>query len=464
LAARYIKVNVDNTTTRLAALACTLHYSDLSPSALHEAERRFFDSIACLFGGYDSEPARIARDLASESSGKASARIIGSGLATTMEMATFANTTAVRYLDYNDAYIAQGSGHPSDMLPALLAVADAHRLRGRALLLAFAASYEVFAAIADTVHLRQRGWDQGVAIVLGSAAGTGLLLGLNQEQLGHALSIAITSNIATRQTRSGELSMWKGCATAASSRAGVFAALLAQRGMTGPDAAFEGRHGVWETVTGPFAVADRISGEPFAIERSNLKAFPTEYHSQAPLWLIEKLRPRVSIDNIEGIHVRTYHMAWSEIGSEPEKWRPRTRETADHSLPYLLAHALRHGNISLAAFEQHKLDDSETHALMDRITIVEVPEFTQRFPKEIMTEIEITMRDGTRFLEQATYPRGHVRNPMSDSEIEAKFDELCSPFLSTTRRKACLDFIRSLQQDVELDTLYDLTHIGDLQR
>jgi len=455
---------VDKTTVALAARVSALRFDDLSPSAIHEAERRIIDSIGCLFGGYGSEPACIARTLAAASSGSPPARVLGSSLPTTMEMAAFANTAALRYLDFNDTYIALGSGHPSDMLPAVLAVADAYRVRGRALLLAVAASYEVFAVIADTVHLRQRGWDQGVAIVLGSSAGTGKLLGLDETQLGHALAIAVTANIPTRQTRSAELSMWKGCATAAAARAGVFAALLAQLGMTGPSAAFEGRHGVWEQVTGPFEVASINARESFAIERSNLKAFPTEYHSQAPLWLVDKLGSRVDVEDIENIAVRTYHMAWSEIGSEPEKWRPRTRETADHSLPYLLADALRHGPVTLAAFDQERIGDPLTHRLMDRITISEEPAFTRRFPNEMVTEIEIATRDGKRLVEQARYPRGHVLNPMTDEELERKFGMLCSPYLPESRRKACLDVIRGLHEDLDIGLLFDVTNIGGDER
>ncbi len=111
--------------------------------------------------------------------------------------------------------------------------------------------------------------------------------------------------------------------------------------MTGPTAAFEGRHGLWEQVTGPFELGPLGGpGRPFAIERTNLKFVATEYHAQAPVALALALRDQVSVEEIESIEVRIYAMAHSEIGSEPAKWDPRTRETADHSLPYMLAVAL----------------------------------------------------------------------------------------------------------------------------
>src|SRR5262249_25059544 len=146
--------------------------------------------------------------------------------------------------------------------------------------------------------------------------------------------------------------MWKGCATAVAAKAGLFAAMLAREGMTGPSAAFEGRHGLWEQVTAPFTIGELGGrGVPFAIERTHFKFVATEYHAQAPIALALDLRTKVGVDEIESLEVRMYAMAHSEIGSEPAKWDPRTRETADHSLPYMLAVALREGRVTPASFE-----------------------------------------------------------------------------------------------------------------
>ncbi|RPI42107.1 MAG: MmgE/PrpD family protein, partial [Betaproteobacteria bacterium] len=342
---------MDSTTRTLASYVTALTYERLTPNAIHEAKRHLIDSIACLLGGYASEPAVIARRMADASTGRPAARVLGTGAPTSMEMATFANTVMLRYLDYNDTYVSVGSGHPSDMIAACLAVADAMGADGKQALLSIVAAYEVFGGLADQVPLRGRGWDQGVFVVLGAAAGAGLLLGLDTQQMGDALAIAITSSIPTRQTRAGELAMWKGCATAAAARSGVFAALLAKEGMTGPTAAFEGFNGVWDQVTGKFILGTLGgAGTPFAIERTNLKYFPSEYHSQAPMWMALNLRQRVRIEDIAALDVQTYHIAYSEIGSEPEKWDPQTRETADHSLPYLLALALMDGAIRVDSF------------------------------------------------------------------------------------------------------------------
>jgi 2-methylcitrate dehydratase len=432
-----------------------LRYGGLPDGTTRAAKRHLVDAMACLLGGYDSEPAAIARRLAANASGEPAARVLGSGASTSMEMATFANTVALRYLDYNDTYVSVGSGHPSDMIPACLAAADACHADGKKTLLAIIAAYEVFAALADQVPLRARGWDQGVFVVLGAAAGAGLLLDLSTEQMGDALAIAITSSVPTRQTRAGELAMWKGCATAAAARSGVFAAVLAQAGMTGPTAAFEGFNGVWELVTGKFQLG-QLGGEQFGIERTNMKFFPSEYHSQAPLWMALKLRPRVRIEDIEAIRVRTYHIAYSEIGSEPEKWDPQTRETADHSLPYLLALALMDGAIGSESFSAARMHDPGTRALMQKIAISESAEFTQRFPAELTTEIEIELHGGERVSEIASYPRGHARNPMTDSEIDAKFAAQAERMLSAAQRDALLHALWDVDRARAIGEVLDL--------
>src|SRR5688500_14526626 len=290
---------MDNTTRRLADYIAGVTWNDLSPSAVHETKRRLLDSIGCALGGYTSTPARIAREVAGRASGQPAAHIIGSGAATSMEMAAFANTAMIRFLDCNDTYIAKGSGHPSDMIGACLAVADAHHTDGKATLLSIAVAYELFAGMANVANLRERGWDQGVFVVLGSAAAAAKLMGLTRDQIADALAIAATANVPTRQTRAGELAMWKGCATAASAKAGVFAAQLARDGMTGPTEAFEGHHGLMDQVTGRFELGKLgAANGSYGIERANLKFFPSEYHSQAPLFLALELRGKVKLDEI----------------------------------------------------------------------------------------------------------------------------------------------------------------------
>src|SRR5213593_1196043 len=167
---------MDQTTQTLSRYATSLRYADLSPRTIQEAKRHLIDSLGCAMGGYGSEPAAIARRVSPAWSGGPSARLLGDGRPTMPEAAAFANSVMIRFLDANDTYIARGSGHPSDMLGALLAAAELGSASGKNLLLATVAGYEVFGALADQVPLRDRGWDQGVFVAPASAAAPGYCL------------------------------------------------------------------------------------------------------------------------------------------------------------------------------------------------------------------------------------------------------------------------------------------------
>src|SRR5881628_405754 len=213
---------MDGTTDFLSDYAGRLTFGDLTPEAVHQVKRTLIDTLGCAAGAFDGEPAAIARRMASRVNGDPPARVLGTRATTSADLAAFANTALVRYLDCNDTYAARGTGHPSDMIPAVLAVADAHRAGGRAVITAIAAAYEAFCRLADKVSLK--GWDQGMFVAVGAACGAAKILGLDHAAAGNAISIAITSGVPLGVTRIGELSMWKGCATAAAVRTAVFAA------------------------------------------------------------------------------------------------------------------------------------------------------------------------------------------------------------------------------------------------
>lgn len=445
---------MDKTTETLAHYAATLKYGDLTPSAIHAAKRRIIDTFACAMGGYNSEPSRIARRLAENASAKPAARLLVDGLATSPEMAAFANTVMLRYLDANDTYQgANGSGgHPSDMMGALLAAGEVSGASGKDLLLAMVTGYEVYGAMADQVALSDIGWDQGTFIAPAGTAGAGKLLGLSFEQMADALAIVVTANVPTRQTRAGELSMWKGVATAHAGKAALFATQLAKEGMTGPTAAFEGHHGLWQQVTGPFDLSS-LGRAPFAVERGNFKYFAAEAHSQAPIWMAFSLREKVKLDEIEAINVHIYQFAYDEIGSGPSKWDPRTRETADHSLPYILAVAFQDGRITPAVFERDRFLDPAMRPLMNKVRITVNPELKR---EDLMSEIEVVTKSGQRLVERATLPKGHVKNPMTDADVEQKFRDLSAGVLSAGQADAAIQALWRIEEAPSVAGVMDL--------
>ena len=449
---------MDRITATLADFAADLRYEHLTPAALHATKRLLIDAFGCALGGYDGEPAVIARRLAAARSATPAARVLGSAIRTTAEAAAFANTVMIRYLDANDQYQGPaGSGHPSDTLGAILAAAEITDASARDLQVAIVAAYEVFDALADQVPVRDLGWDQGVFVAPASAVGAGILLGLSRDQIGEAIAIAGTAYVPTRQTRAGALAMWKGCATAAAAQGGLWAALLANEGMTGPTAAYEGPDGLWQQVTGPFTLGPlgRAAGA-YGVERSNYKRFPAEFHSQGPLAAVLGFRERVPVDQIAALHVQIYAMAYGEIGSGAAKWDPHTRETADHSLPYLLAVALTDGEISPASFSAGRVADPALRPLMAKITVAEQPAFTARYPEELLSEVELLTASGERMVERTTYPKGHARNPLTDADIEAKFRDLARPLLGDAACDRALRALWGLDGSEHISALLDL--------
>jgi len=446
---------MDPTTEYLVEQTCRLTHASLSPETVHAVKRTLADTLACGIGAFDSEPAAIARRMAARGQGHPAARILGTRDTAIADLAAFANTVLVRYLDCNDTYAARGTGHPSDTIPAVLAVAEGQGADGRAVITAIAAAYEAFCRLADAVPLK--GWDQGMFVAIGAACGAGKILGLDRTVLGHAISIAITSGVPLGVTRIGELSMWKGCATAMAVRTGVFAAALAADGMTGPGAPFEGRDGLWQhlEIEGPEWELSPRAGDPLRITRTSFKAFPSVVHTQGPIGLVLELRPQLAGAEVESVHVTTYAEAVRRTAVEAEKWNPQTRETADHSIPYLVAAALHDGAVAPATFAPSRIQDPALRPLIKKLTVDEDPEFTRRYPAESCTRVEITMAGGRRLTAETRHPKGHRANPLTDAEVEQKFRGLADGRLGAEGSARVLDEVWNLEKAPTLDALLE---------
>src|SRR5579864_2442967 len=262
---------------KIAEFACNLSYDDISPEAIHEVKRRLIDSMGCAMGAWLAEPAKIARQLASFSTSEIGSTVVGTRHLSNPELAAFANGVMFRYLDYNDTYLSKEPAHPSDNFAAVLAIADAFSLSGREVVSGAVIAYEVQCRLCDAYSIRKRGWDHVTYGSFSTVAGCGAMLGFDEETMVHALGLAGVPNNAMRQTRVGELSMWKGCAFANASRNGVFATLLAHMGMTGASQVFEGEMGFFNEI----CRGDKFdipkfggNGEQFMINRTYIKKYP----------------------------------------------------------------------------------------------------------------------------------------------------------------------------------------------
>ena len=449
---------MDQTTKLLSQYSCQLSYEDLDPATVHQVKRTLVDTLGCAMGGYLSEPAKIARKLAGAVAAVPPARVLGTGETSSLDLAAFANGVMIRYLDCNDSYFSPGGGHPSDMIAAVLAVGDAQGSSGREAITAITLAYEVFCRLSDQVVTGDYGWDQGMFSIVGAACAAGWLLGLNEAQVGNAISLSLAPNLPLGVTRTGELSMWKGCATASATRAAVFAAQLAAAGMTGPGEPFEGRRGLWEQAGVPQPVAlDRFggNGQPFLVNETTFKFYPSQIHTQAPIGLAVELHSQVNPADIASIQIHTYKSGVSSPQTEPEKWNPQTRETADHSIPFLVAMGLRDGAVGPNSFSSQRIADPGLRDLMGKMTIAEGSGFTEKYPEQYNCRIEVTTVAGDSFSAATSWPKGHKQNPLIDAEVGAKFCSLASATLSDGQCQEALGLLGNLESLPALDGVFE---------
>ncbi|MGC1237680.1 MAG: MmgE/PrpD family protein [Acidimicrobiales bacterium] len=459
---------MDAPTQAIVKYVASLNYHSLTEAQRESTVRHILDAMSCALGGFPSGPATVARKVAATATSSNGSSVIGLREKTTPEYATFANTVMVRYLDYNDNGPA---GHASDMIAAAIAVGESVGASGQDVILAVFAMYEVVAAIqrsgASIIDLRLKGIDQIWANV-GAAIGAGMILGLSSEQLANAISLSVVPAVPLRVTRTGVMSNWKGCATAHGTMNGVFAAHLAAAGMSGPDEPFDGVDGFRSLAgIGPGALED--IGRPVdglsAIEGTAYKYYPTEYNSQGPLSKVFQIAKNVDIEDIDQINVAIHHLGWHEIGGGQgditDKWDPTTRETADHSLPYLIAVGLTDGAITVDSFSPERVSDPSLRPFMQKISVTHDPELTQSVKEQGGYEISdwpsivtFRLKDGTEITERSSWPKGNFHNPMSDDELVEKFRTMSDRIMEHDQAE---EFIGTLWRLDELDDINELT-------
>ena len=445
----------------LSGYACTLPYEDLPEETVHLAKRFIIDTLGCAIGGYSSEPARVAREMAGMVSSTHPVSVLGSGQQSSLDLASFANGVAIRYLDFNDGYTSRESGHPSDSIAASLSATEAAGGSGKTFILSTVLAYEVFCRLCDTVDIKPR-FDH---VTVGGAASTlaaARAMGLTPDQALQALNLNVASNLALYQTRIGDVSMWKGCAYANATRNAMFAVMLAQRGITGPSPVYEGAGGYFNTVTGgPVELAALGgNGEPFKIAECSIKRFPLGQYSQtiaqAALDVREQMPGTISPESVAEVNIATLQTAVNIMAGDAEKWRPANRETADHSMPYTAAVALLYGGVESRHFGDEFLFDESLLDLVGKVKVSVSEEANRRVPEAMLCELEVVTSSGDRYSTQVAYHKGHYRNPLTDAEVEDKFRSLASEHLSPDRVDNLLQCLWRIDEAPDLSELLRL--------
>ena len=444
----------------IADYAIGLKYEDVPADVARTAKRIVLDTIGCAIGGHTSGPAQIALKLAANVTAKHPATALCSGLKTSHDMAVFANGVMIRYLDFNDGFISRGTGHPSDLLASLLTTAEVCGRSGRDLIAAVVVAYVVFAHFADAIEMRAHGFDQSTLLGLAALVGTARLMGLTREQMINAIGITVGGNTAINQGRVGTLSNWKSYASAEASRKAVFSAQMAQAGMTGPREVFEGRDG-WMNVIyrKPFTLAP-FGGAPYGIMRAFTKRFALGQYSQTVAQAAIEARAFFkSADEISEINLNVSKSAIRVMAASPEKWRPQTHETADHSMPYSTGVALMYGTVEADHYEAPFLHDAKLLDLVARVKVIPSGEADRRENEINLCDLELVLKSGRRHKVRVEYHRGHWKNPMTDEEMEEKFRGLTRRHLEAGRLNALLKHLWSLEEQPRVDTIIELTRV-----
>ena len=446
---------------RLSDYASALQPRDLPAEVTRQAKRQIIDTIGCAIGGYTSEPSKIARDLASAfGGGRQRATIIGSGQTTSPDLAAFVNGVMIRYLDYNDGYTSTVSGHPSDNISAVLSSAEAAGADGERVIAATVLAYEMYCRFSDPVDILP--FDHSTLDLIASGLASAYLFGLPPAQMVESLNLAITPNLALHQPRIDVLSHWKACAAANACRNAVFAAMLAARGLTGPRLVFEGAEGYFKVVSkGPFELAPfGGSGRPFKIMECSIKRFPLGQYSQTVIQAVLEVRDKMpDARDIAEVHIRTMKKAITIMAGDPEKWRPTTRETADHSMVYTTGVALMYGTVHQRHFGEEYRNSAELLDLVSRVKVHVSEKANRRAPEAMLCDVEVITGSGKRYSSEVAYHKGHYKNPMSDSDVEAKFRSLAHEVLSPGQTDSLLDRLWHLEEVKDIGGILRLTVI-----
>jgi 2-methylcitrate dehydratase len=448
----------------MAAFTEKVRYEDLSADAVYQVKRFLWDSLGCAYGGLDTRDATMMRSLMRDLGGPGESSVIGTGEKAPAMHTSLVNGLLIRALDYNDIYWNQDPSHPSDLIPAALSPGEARGRSGKDLILAIALAYEFEMRFcqAGLPGIRERKWHHASLTAFVSPLVAGKMLGLNAEQLTHAVGISASHSQTLGCVTAGKLTMMKNTVDPMATQSGVQAALLAEKGYHGPAHVVDGKEGLTECL-GPSWDLTRLTdglGASWQILQCGMKAFPTEALTHAPisgvLGLV--LENNLTPDQIHLIEIDTLAKA-ADILSDPSKYNPTTRETADHSLPYCLAAAVVLRKVTPDVFAEKYLFDAKIRETLPKIKVRAEPSFEAQFPKVQPCNVTITLTDGKKLNRHLDWPKGDPRSPMTDSEIDDKAKAMTAGKLSDKAFKTLRETVFHLEKTATIADLMAATRM-----
>ncbi len=431
-------------------------FDDLSDAAVEALKIRVLDGLGCALGAVDGGPIGAIRDHIEEFGGRPLCTTIG-GPKTAPDRAALYNGALVRYLDFNDSYLAKGETcHPSDNLGAVLAAAEYAKGSGRDLLLALAVAYQVQCRLSDVAPVRSKGFDHTTQGSYAVAAGAAKALGLDAERTANAVAISGTAFNALRVTRTGVLSNWKGLAYPNTGFCGIHAAFLAKHGITGPLEVFEGNKGFMDAIAGRFSI-DWSREDLERVTRTIVKRFNAEVHSQSATEGILELQAESGFtgDQVDRIEIDIFDVAFNIIGGgeEGSKYGVRTKEEADHSLQYIVSAAILDGQVLPTAYAPERILREDIQELHRKVVVRPDKAFSDRFPAEMPCRITVHLKGGRTLEKEKRDYEGFVTRPMSWTTAEAKFRALAAPVAPESLRKQLTKVLANLENVQVADLL-----------
>ena len=458
----------ETVTAKMSRWAADLQFKDLSADAIYQAKRFLLDSFGCALGGYQQHDVKIALKVTDEIAAIGRATVIGTGRRIDPVSASFANALMIRCMDYNDIYWKQDPCHPSDIFPAAIACCERAGTDGKELIVGIALGHEFEMRLCEAAFpgIRERGWHHATLTAFVSPIVAGRTLHLPWEQIQHAIGISASRHCTLGAVTAGKLTMMKNTVDPLATQSGVLAALLAEKGYSGPEHVIDGKEGLTHVFKPEWKI-DLLTdglGESWRITQCGMKAFPTEALTHTPISALldlvkmNDLRP----DDVEKIRIRSLARA-ADILSDPSKYDPRTKETADHSLPYVIAAALVDRQVTPTQFTMEKILDPMIRQQLKKVEVVADPEIEKVFPALQRVIVQIQTRDGRSLQKQLDFPKGDPRNPLTDQEIEEKFAALADGVLPKPRQKRLKDAVWSLERAGSVSDLMALMQ-ADVRR
>jgi 2-methylcitrate dehydratase len=448
-------------TAAMSQWAAQVKFGDLSQEAVYQAKRFLLDSVGCALGGYQQHDVVIALEVLDEIAGPGKATVIGTGKQMDAVSASLANALMIRCMDYNDIYWKQDPSHPSDIFPAAMACCERAGSGGQELIVGLVLGHEFEMRLCEAAFpgVRERGWHHATLTAFVSPIVAARMLHLDWVEMQHAIGISASARATLGAVTAGKLTMMKNTVDPMATQSGVLAALLAEKGYSGPEHVIDGKEGL----THCFGPEWRLNiltdglGESWRITQCGMKAFPTEALTHTPISAVlalvkdNDLKPR----EVDKVYIRTTARG-ADILSDPSKYDPHTKETADHSLPYVVAAAIADRQVTPLQFTMEKIMDPMIREQLHKIVVVADPEIEKVFPALQRVVVTIQTTDCREFSKQLDFPKGDPRNPLTDKEVEEKFEALAGPVMTAAARRKAIDAIWSLEKQPNVTALMSL--------